>query len=153
MKKEEFWSPHFTIEELTVSPMAVRLGFENEPDERAIDCLQALCENVLEPLRVCWNEPIIVNSGYRSPPLNRAVGGVPNSQHVLGQAADIRCLDNNPYMNLAMGRMIESLGLEFDQLIYEGINKEETKCRWIHVSYVRGRNRRQVIRKIERLRY
>ena len=52
-----------------------------------------------------------------------------------------------------MGRMIESLGLEFDQLIYEGINKEETKCRWIHVSYVRGRNRRKVIRKIERLRY
>ena len=54
MKKEEFWSPHFTIEELTVSPMAVRLGIENEPDERAIDCLQALSENVLEPLRVCW---------------------------------------------------------------------------------------------------
>ena len=153
MKKEEFWSPHFTIEELTVSPMAVRRGIENEPDERAIDCLQALCDHVLEPLRVYWGEPIIVNSGYRSPPLNRAVGGVASSQHLRGQAADIRCQDNSPYMNMALGHAIESLGLDFDQLIYEGVSADGTGCRWIHVSYVKGGNRRQVIRKIERLRY
>jgi len=145
MTKEEFFSPHFTLAELTRSRTAVKIHLTNDPDGEAISALQELCRVVLEPLRRMWDEPIIVTSGYRSPRLNRAVGGVPNSQHCLGMAADIVAV--NPEDTITLGRLAQSLQLPFDQLIFEGLNRAETFCQWIHISYnTDGRNRNVVLR-------
>ena len=80
---------YFTIEELTRSTTARQRGIDNTPSQQVIDNLTALVNNVLDPLRQAWGKPIHVNSGYRCPALNKAVGGVPHSQHMLGEAADI----------------------------------------------------------------
>ena len=68
---------YFTIEELTRSTTARQRGIDNTPSQQVIDNLTALVNNVLDPLRQAWGKPIHVNSGYRCPALNKAVGGVP----------------------------------------------------------------------------
>lgn len=76
------------------------------------DSILALTENVLQPLRDAWGEPLKVNSGYRCKALNAAVGGVPTSQHVKGEAADIAAGDP-----VKLARLAVKLGLPFDQMI------------------------------------
>lgn len=76
------------------------------------DSIQALTENVLQPLRYAWGKPLKVNSGYRCKALNAAVGGVPTSQHVKGEAADIAAGDP-----VKLARLAVKLGLPFDQMI------------------------------------
>lgn len=76
------------------------------------DSILALTENVLQPLRDAWNKPLKVNSGYRCKALNAAVGGVPTSQHVKGEAADIAAGDP-----VKLARLAVKLGLPFDQMI------------------------------------
>ena len=76
------------------------------------DSIQALTENVLQPLRDAWGKPLKVNSGYRCKALNAAVGGVPTSQHVKGEAADIAASDP-----VKLARLAVKLGLPFDQMI------------------------------------
>lgn len=76
------------------------------------DSIQALTENVLQPLRDAWGKPLKVNSGYRCKALNAAVGGVPTSQHVKGEAADIAAGDP-----VKLARLAVKLGLPFDQII------------------------------------
>lgn len=85
---------HFTMQELASSATAERKGIDNTPDQKAAAALTVLVANVLDPLRDAWGKPIVVNSGYRCPKLNRAVGGVARSQHTKGEAADIRTLSN-----------------------------------------------------------
>lgn len=80
---------HFTIRELTNSATATRLGIDNTPTPQAIDAMHRLINDVLEPARTQLGIPIYVNSGYRSPALNAAVGGVKRSYHLLGRAADL----------------------------------------------------------------
>lgn len=93
--------------------------------------IEALVENVLDPVREWYGKPIYVNSGYRCPKHNAAVGGVPNSQHMRGEAADIRPRE--------VGKIIEQLG-NYDQLIYYPT--------FVHVSWKRvGKNRKQIIYK------
>ena len=124
---------HFTIEELTRSATARRMGIDNTPPPAAIQNLHRLVQHVLDPLREAWGGPIHVNSGYRCPALNRAVGGAPRSQHMKGEAADITVgsrLDNAPLYHLLM-----QLQLPVDQAI------NERDFAWIHVSYG-PRNRR-----------
>lgn len=137
----ELLSPHFTLWELTRSGTAIRLRIENRPNEQQICRLRALCTTVLEPLRARFGA-IRVTSGYRCEALNRAVGGVPTSQHLLGEAADIH-ISTRAY-GLKMMRFIAD-HLPFDQLILERIN--HIGAGWIHVSYRsdRGENRREVI--------
>ncbi len=142
MKVHEFFSPHFTMEELTRSR---RFPFvANIPTEEVVGNLQALCDNVLEPLRRVWKAPIYVNSAYRCRRLNKLVGGVRSSQHCLGQAADITTGDC--YYNTRLGNLIRGLDLPFDQLIFENWDPELKVCDWIHVSYG-PRHRHQVIHK------
>lgn len=76
------------------------------------DSILALTENVLQPLRDAWGKPLKVNSGYRCKALNAAVGGVPTSQHVKGEAADIAAGDP-----VKLARLAVKLGLPFDQMI------------------------------------
>ncbi len=141
-------SEHFTLEEFVRSRKAQARGIKNEPPAEAVEWMKQLVKNILEPLRQAWGQPIFVNSGYRSPELNRVVGGVPNSQHLLGQAADI--VADISLLNYDLGQLIIELGLPFDQLIFEDYyieyvtGKPQHRCRWIHVSYG-PRNRRQII--------
>ena len=125
---------HFTIAELTRSATARRLGIDNTPPASAIRALTSLVDDVLDPLRDAWGGPIRVNSGYRCPELNKAVGGTPSSQHQHGEAADITVGSRSA--NRRLLALIKRLDLPVDQCI------DEKGCRWIHVSHRRGRNRR-----------
>ena len=134
---------HFTIEELYASETAKRLGIDNKPSVQKMINLVYLAANVLEPLRVAMGEPVKINSGYRCEKLNKAVGGVYNSQHLKGQAADI-CIDGDMTKGRRWFNYIRD-HLNFDQLIWE---HDKSGTYWIHVSFVYpdfGKNRRQVI--------
>ena len=125
---------HFTIKELVRSDTATRLGINNTPPASTVKALNALVDNVLDPLRDAWGGPIHVNSGYRCPRLNRIVGGTPSSQHQRGEAADITV--GSPARNRRLLALIKRLDLPVDQCI------DEKGCRWIHVSHRAGHNRR-----------
>ena len=118
---------YFTIAELTRSTTAQLRGIDNTPSQQVIDNLTALVETVLDPLRQAWGAPIHVNSGYRCPALNKAVGGVPASQHMLGQAADITA--GSRAKNQSLYRLLRQLQLPVDQAI------NEHDFSWLHVSY------------------
>lgn len=132
---------YFTIEELSASTEARKMGIDNTPTTEAVDKLTALVEAVLDPLRNRYGHPIHVSSGYRCPRLNKAVGGAETSQHVKGEAADIYC--TNPKDNSIIFSLIYYL-LPFDQLIWERGNDEHPA--WVHVSYHEGNNRRECLR-------
>lgn len=140
-ENNEQLSKHFTLWEMTRSGTAVRMNIRNVPDEQEVAALRQLCEHVLEPLR-CRFGAITITSGYRCLRLNCAVGGVPTSQHMRGEAADIfvPCLEVGvKYFDFIRSRTT------FDQLIWEprGISVP----RWLHVSYTSRRpNRMQVLR-------
>lgn len=80
---------HFTLEEMIHSDYAEKHDISNSPSQIIIDNLMMLCVLILEPLRTTLNRPIFINSGYRCKELNKAVGGVPDSHHLQGLAADI----------------------------------------------------------------
>lgn len=135
---------HFTIEELYASATAKARGINNKPDVHQMINLVYLAAYVLEPLRVAMNEPVKIGSGFRCQALNRAVGGVSNSQHLTGQAVDL-CIDGDLKKGRRWFDYIRQ-HLPFDQLIWE--KNPKTGSYWVHVSYVYqdfGRNRRQVI--------
>ena len=135
---------HFTIEEMYASQTAKRLGIDNKPNVQHMINLVYLCAYVLEPLRLAMNEPIKIGSGYRCRKLNKAVGGVDNSQHTKGQAADL-CIDGDLKKGRKWFEYIHD-HLPFDQLIWE--KNPKTGSYWVHVSFVFpdfGKNRRQVI--------
>ncbi len=123
-----FLTDHFTLEEMLFSQTAERLGIPNKPSAAEVGNLVKLCEQVLEPLRVGLELPLVVSSGFRSPPLNRSIGGAADSQHQFGQAADITC---PPISVKVLFKDIINRRLPFDQLIYEGGRKSQ----WVHVSY------------------
>ncbi len=140
---------HFTIEEMYASDTAKRLGIDNKPTTQKMINLVYLCAFVLEPLRVAMNEPIKIGSGYRCEKLNKAVGGVYNSQHLKGQAADL-CIDGDIEKGKRWFNYIKD-HLPFDQLIWE--HNPKTGSYWVHVSYVFpdfGKNRRKVINNLEK---
>ena len=129
---------YFTLDELIHSDTADRLCIDNTPTGDAIDNLDRLVTNVLDNLRDGWGRPIIVTSGYRCKELNAAVGGACNSQHLKGQAADIISDDFEAFRRFVRRWCKDN---EFDQCIFEHSSDSE----WIHISYVEGRNRRQII--------
>lgn len=125
---------YFTIEELCQSETADKHKIGNHPTADVRAALVDLINNVLDPAREALGMPITVNSGFRSPILNSLVGGSKNSQHMRGEAADITCSDN--------ARLFAFIrdNLEFDQLI------DEHDLSWVHVSYKREGNRKQVLK-------
>ena len=134
-------TPHFTLDEMVKSQTALRLGLDNTPDTDEMESLLALCENVLEPVRVHWDKPVVVNSGFRSLPVNRAIGSKDSSQHAKGEAADIEIPGID---NLVLYYWIAE-ELDFDQLILEFYNGEPSSG-WVHVSYVGLENRNETLR-------
>ena len=130
---EDRISRHFRFSEFTKSDVASRYHITNAITSWEIrDNIIALVENILQPLREAWEAPLFINSGYRCLELNKKVGGVPTSQHVLGQAADVGCSDP-----LALARLAKKMRLPFDQMgVYAS---------FVHLSYkMDGKNRGQI---------
>ena len=135
-------SKNFTLEELCASQTAKAKGISNTPGTQDIVNLTALVQNVLQPLRTWWGREVKIGSGYRCPALNKAVGGVANSQHTKGQAADL-CIDGDLKKGRKWFEYIRD-NLPFDQLIWE--KNPKTEAYWVHVSFDPfGCNRHQVI--------
>jgi uncharacterized protein YcbK (DUF882 family) len=134
-------SQHFTLEEMTKSQTGARKGIDNTPGQQEIENLKQLCENVLEKIRIHFGRPLNVNSGYRGPALNKAIGGAKNSQHMTGQAADIEIagIDNKILFCWIKDNM------EFDQLILEYYKEGTPDSGWVHVSWNSQGNRKQVL--------
>lgn len=125
-------SKNFTLKELTKT----NTGLPNNPSDIEIERLRLLCEKVLQPLRDVFGAPIIVNSGYRSPAVNKAVGGVPTSQHMKGEAADITA--GSKERNKQLFEILKTMVT--DQTI------DEQNYTWIHVSYtICKHNRNQIL--------
>ena len=129
-------SAHVTLAEFENSPTATTHGINNKMNESQIASAKLLCENVFEPLRLYLNTPIKINSGYRSAQLNKMIKGSLTSQHCKAEALDLHIG--------AKGFHFIKDKLEFDQLIWEFGNDEQPS--WVHVSYKKGRNRKQVLK-------
>lgn len=136
-------SEHFTLAEMEFSATAVRRGLVNRAPPEAVEALRRLVGAVLQPLRAYFG-PVRVLSGYRSPELNRLVRGSRTSQHMLGEAADVRVPGRS---TLEVAQYIRDR-LPFDQLILEYYTPGVPESGWVHVSYREGRLRRQVLTKV-----
>ena len=130
-------SKNFSLEELTFSITANNHGINNTPNTEAKACLKRLAVDVLQPIREAWGQPIVVTSGYRCPALNKAVGGVNGSQHLLGQAADIKATNpkDNGKLHALIKKMVKDGRIKVGQLIWEYGTK--TNPKWVHVSLPR----------------
>ena len=136
-------TPHFTLAELTKT----KTGIENVPNEAQVENLKRLCR-WLEQLRRRWNnlygdgdDPIVINSGFRSAEVNKAVGGVPASNHLTGCAVDIRCIGMEQALRYAAILLdISDLNKEdFDELLIE----QKGRVIWIHFAVRPSGNRRR----------
>ena len=125
--EDQILTPHFRLSEFSRSSTADSKGIDNSVPEELIPSLKNLCEQILEPLRKYINKPVVISSGYRCPKLNRLVGGVPNSQHLKGEAADIHIPSTKEGHDWFLWIMENTC---FDQLIWE----KKGSSRWIHVS-------------------
>jgi len=134
-------SKRYTLEDLTKSSTALRFGINNHPTSLVeIDNLTALCTNVLERVWDKFGKPRI-ESGFRSPELNKKIGGAKNSQHMSGEAADIE-VDGLSNLDIFSWMMTN---ISFDQLILEFHNATVPSSGWVHVSHSRSRNRSEVL--------
>ena len=135
---------HFTLSEFFNSSTAVKNGIKNEPspDERAtiVRNINLLVDNVLDPVRDKFCTPVIITSGYRSPRVNQLVGGVANSQHISGCAADFH-IKGGTYLTMRQVFLNIYDTMDFDQLIYYRHKN------FIHVSYVENCNRHEAFTK------
>lgn len=129
----ELFTKNFSYDELIASATAKRLGLDNTPSPEEKEKLRKLAEDILQPIRDRWRSPIVVNSAFRSEAVNKAVGGVPTSQHRLGEAADIKVggKDRNKKLFKAIYNMISKGEIKVGQLI------DEYNYQWIHVSLPR----------------
>ena len=127
-------SKNFRLREFTASEKAKKLGIDNtKVPDFAKNNIKELVYQILQPLRDATGKPIIINSGYRCLKLNSAVGGVPTSQHVYGQAVDIQVKGMTPY---EVAKVVMELYLPFDQMILYN--------NFIHIS-IGTRDRRQLL--------
>jgi putative chitinase len=130
---------HFTLAEMIVSPTAKRLGIPNTPTAEHIENMRYCCEKILEPVRAKFG-PVTINSSYRAPLVNKAVGGSATSQHVNGQAIDfeVKGVDNKKVADWVADN------LEFDQVILEFYAAGDKNSGWVHASIKKeGGNRKQ----------
>lgn len=134
-------TPNFTLQEFTASDTAARLGIDNAPDQGHLANIIRTAQ-LMERVRAgLGGHPIHVSSGYRSPALNKAVGGVPNSAHALGYAADWECPGYGDPLSCALALKAANLGgWEFDQMIHE----RKVGSWWVHLSSD-PQNRRQLL--------
>lgn len=127
-------SKNFELSEFIKSDTATRKGIANDPGVGEVKAIENLVINLLQPLREVYGKRMVINSGYRCPELNKAVGGVPTSQHVKGEAADVAC-EHPAYLV----ECLKKSGLDFDQCIQYSS--------FVHLSLkVEGQNRKQYLK-------
>ena len=124
---------NFTISELCKSDKAKQKNIKNTPNMTVADNMLNLIVHCLQPVRELIQKPMIITSGYRCPELNKLVGGVSNSQHLEGKAADF-IVQGETVAGIIF--KIQTSNIEYDQLINE-YNK------WVHISFNKGHNRKQ----------
>lgn len=131
---------YFTTAEFVRSDTADRKGIDNRLPNELLPNVQALVDNVLDPLREAYGKPIRITSGYRCEELNKAVGGSKTSDHMNACAADIVGTPNTREENKKLFNLIQELGLPFKQLI------DEKNFSWVHVSCDRNNLKRQILK-------
>jgi len=139
-------SKNFTLKELTRSNTALRLGINNEPSKEGIYKLTLLATQILQPIRDSLGA-LRVTSGYRSPELNKAIGGSTKSQHCKYEAVDLQYFKRGKMDNIKIYQALKELALPFDQVILEFGDATEyidpENPAWIHLSYTINDNRCQ----------
>jgi len=139
-------SQHLNLAELTRSETAKRNGIDNTPTAEHLENFKLLADKVFEPIREHFKTPIFISSGYRSKELNELIKGSATSQHCKGQAIDIDMDGGNGEVTNRMVFDFIKNKLDFDQLIWEfgtDFNPD-----WVHVSYVKGKNRKQKLKAV-----
>ena len=131
-------SKNFTLAEIEHSSTAKRLGINNEMPKEHIANMQRLITELIQPMRDALG-PIRISSGYRSPQLNRAIGGSTKSQHCKGEALDLQFWKEGQMCNQEIYQWVLKSGLQFDQMI------NEFDFAWIHISLKKEKNRKQVL--------
>ena len=134
-------SPNFTLSEMTKSETALRHGMENTPNQEQISNMQLLAVKVLQPVRDHYKRGVKVNSGFRHPDVNAAVGGSRTSDHTRGMAADIEIPG---VANAELAEWIQQ-NLDFTQLILEFYTPGIPDSGWVHVSYDPANLKKQVM--------
>lgn len=132
---------YFTIDELCKSDTARARGIDNTPSAEIVKNLTQLVDKVLDPLRKSWGSPLRVNSGYRCPALNKAVGGATGSHHVRGMAADVTA--GSRAKNAKLFQLFQILNLPFTQLLWEKGGVEGPD--WVHISFDPKDIRKQIL--------
>ena len=136
-------SKHVSYKEGVYSNTAIRRGIDNTPNDEQLTNMELVAEEIFEPLRTYVSGPIKINSFFRSPELNTAIGGSKTSQHCKGQAMDI----DDTFGRMTNAEMYHWIkdNLDFDQMIWEF--GDENNPDWVHVSYVDpGSNRNRCLR-------
>ena len=134
-------SENFTLDELTKSQEAIRLGIDNTPSDEHITNLILLCKNILQPIRNHFKIPVSISSGYRSAALCEAIGSSSKSQHTKGEAADFEIFSMH---NKDLSDWIVK-NLDYDQCILEFWTPNDPNSGWIHCSYNDLGNRKQYL--------
>jgi len=132
---------NFSLAEMIKSETALRNGLDNTPGDAEIENLRMLCEQILQPIRTAYGRGVKVNSGFRHPDVNAAVGGSRTSDHCKGQAADIE-IPGIPNADLAQ---YIADNFEFTQLILEFYTPGIPDSGWVHVSYNPDNLKKQVL--------
>lgn len=132
---------NFTLSEMTKSDTALRLDMDNTPGTQEVENLKALCENILQPVREHFGKGVKVNSGFRHPAVNAAVGGSKTSDHCRGMAADIEI------PGVANGDLAQYIvdNFNFRQVILEFYTPGVPDSGWVHVSFNPEDNKKQVL--------
>lgn len=131
-------SEHITYDEAVKSQTATRLKIENIPSGEQVECMKIVAEKCFEPMRTYWGTSLMVDSFYRSPELNKAIGGVVTSQHCKGEAIDVYAgslANNKKLLEWAKANLI------FDQLLWEFGTDEGPS--WVHISFTAKKKNRQ----------
>ena len=131
-------SPHISYREGVYSITATRKGIDNTPNDEQLENMELVADEVFDPLRAWVNGPIKIKSFFRSPDLNKSIGGSSNSQHCKGQAIDI----DDTFGKVTNAEMYHYIkdNLDFDQMIWEFGNDDNPD--WVHVSYVSAQKNR-----------
>ena len=134
-------TPHFSVEEFTASQTADRRDIDNSLTSNLLASARNTCNGLEQVRSLLGNLPILISSGYRSPELNRAVGGSKGSQHMLAQAADFTCPGFGSVADII--EKIKQSDIPYDQLIREFATAPGRG--WVHISFTMLPPRKQVL--------